>query len=273
MGALLFLLCSPDPAALQAQIANVNPQDLQQIDVIEHLGEKIPLDLTFRNEEGKEVELSQFFNQGKPVLLTLVYYECPMLCTLVLNGVTNGVRDLAWVPGNEFQMVSISIDPGETPELARNKKLRYVKSMEKPGAEKGWAFLVGGQSQIDTLAAALGFKYFYVRERDEFAHPAVIFLLGEDGTISRYLYGVEFKERDLRLGLLEASQGKIGSTLDRIILYCYHYDPGSQSYAVFAENLMRLGGLVTLVLLAFLLGSLWLRERMKRKRRVSMQSK
>jgi protein SCO1/2 len=248
-----------------AQIVQENPAALQGIDIEEHLGEIIPLDLVFANENGDSVKLEEFFRQNKPVLFSLVYYECPMLCTLILNGLTNGVQKMSWLPGEEFQMVSVSIDPRETPKLAAEKKIRYLKGLGKEDIpEDGWAFLVGQESQIQQLADALGFQYFYDEKQDQYAHPAAAYLLTESGKISRYLYGIEFKPNDLKLGLLEASEGKIGTTLERLILYCYQYDPDAKSYVVFAQNVMKLGGGLALVILIIFLTTLWMRERLRK---------
>jgi protein SCO1/2 len=248
-----------------AQIADYAPAELEGIDVIEHLGDTIPPDLTFQDDTGKTVKLGDYFNRGKPVILILAYYECPMLCTLVLNGMSEGVSKLSWVPGADFQMVTVSIDPRETPDLAAGKKKVYLENLSKPVEGDGWAFLVGQESQSRALADALGFKYFYDEKTKQYGHPAVAFILTEEGKLSRYLYGIEFNPRDLKLALLEASEGKIGSTLDRIILYCYHYDADSQGYVVFATNVMKLGGAVTLVVLLVFLGIMWVRERRKTK--------
>lgn len=251
---------------VHAQVVDQKPPHTERIDIIEHLGAKVPLELVFRNEDGDSVRLGQYFGQGKPVLLSLVYYECPMLCTFVLNGLVDGVRELTWKPGEQFQMVSVSIDPRETPKLAADKKLRYLKSLGKDGIpEQGWAFLVDVNGSSQQLADAIGFKYFYDAGQDQYAHPAAAYVLAEDGTISRYLYGLQYKPQDLRLSLLEASEGKIGNTLDRLLLYCFHYDPDSQSYVLFAQNLMRLGGGVTLVALVAFLAVLWMRDRVKRR--------
>ena len=245
-----------------AQVVQDNPKQLQGIDVVEHLGDYIPLDLTFVNSEGDSVRLDNYFQQGKPVLLVLAYYECPMLCTLVLNGVTNGLQSLPWMPGKQFQVVTVSIDPNEGPELAAQKKQRYLDALNKPGMQPGgWDFLVGAESQSRALANALGFQYYYDEEQEMWAHPAVIFVLTEDGKISRYLYGIAFKENDLRLALLEASQGKIGNTLDRLILYCYHYNPDSQSYVPFALNLMKVGGIATVLILGVFVGILLIKDK------------
>ena len=253
------------PAAV-AQVVRDDVPELKGIDVVEHLGDTIPLDLEFTDDHGQPVRLRRYFGQGKPVLLNLAYSNCPMLCTVVLNGVTNGVRELAWRPGSEFQMVTVSIDPRETADVAQARKDRYVASAGTMASEDGWAFLVGEESQSRQLADALGFMYYYDEELQQYAHPAVTFLLTENGVISRYLYGLEYKERDLRLGLLEASEGKIGTTIDRIILYCFHYDPDAKGYVVFAGNIMRLGGVITVVVLALFLGLFWSRERLRHRR-------
>ena len=231
------------------------------VSIDEHTGEFIPLDLEFVNDAGQTVTLGDYFNKGKPVLLTLVYYNCPMLCTLVLNGVSDGVRSLDWLPGNEFQMLTISIDPRETTELASAKKHRYIETLGKPGTDDGWIFFTGEEEQSRTLADNIGFNYYYDKEKDIYAHAAAAFILTEKGKISRYLYGIQFNERDIRFALLEASKGKIGNTLDKIILFCYHYDPDSQGYVLFAANIMRLGGILTVILLAIVIGTLWKRER------------
>lgn len=220
------------------------------VDVTEKPGQFIPLDVMFTNDKGDTIPLGNYFNKGKPVILVLAYYNCPMLCTLVLNGLSDAVRPLDWLPGKEFQIVTISIDPRETVELASAKKYRYIESLGKPGVDDGWIFCVGGETQSRRLADALGFGYYYDKQSDQYAHPAVVFILTEEGKISRYLYGIEFNERDVRFSLLDASKGKIGNTMDRIILFCYHYDPDAKGYVLFATNIMRLGGVFTVFLVA-----------------------
>lgn len=250
--------------SMYGQIVTKDDPDLKKIDVIEHLGDKIPMTLEFTNDQGQLVNLSHYFNKGKPVLMTLAYYRCPMLCTFVLNGLVNGASSLPYTPGVDYQMVTISIDPTETVELAAAKKKTHVAALKRPGAEQGWDFLVGEGKNSKALAEALGFKYYYDQERDEYAHPAVSFILTEEGIISRYMYGIEHKEQDLRLALLEASEGKIGSTLDKFILYCYHYDPAAKGYVLFAGNVMRIGGVLTIVILGGILLILWRRESLKK---------
>ena len=252
-----------------AQVIKDEVEELKGVDVEEHLGDKIPMDLRFIDDTGTEVTIGSYFNQEQPVLLVLGYYECPMLCNLVFNGLVDGVRSLDIKPGEDFKMVAVSINHREDYKLAQAKKANYLTALDIPSAQSGWRFLVGDSTQSQALADAVGFQYRYDEEIGQYAHPAVVYLLTEDGTISRYLYGVEFKTKDLKFSLLEASEGKIGNTLDRIILYCYHYDPDSKGYVVFAGNVMRLGGAVTLIVLSVFIGLLFYRDRQKKARRLS----
>ncbi|MEW5702325.1 MAG: SCO family protein [Candidatus Zixiibacteriota bacterium] len=245
-----------------AQQVLENVPELQRIDVVEHLGDTIPLDLVFTDDRGDPVTLRRYFTADRPVILTLAYSNCPMLCSIVLDGLTNGVQALSWRPGGEFQMITVSIDPLETVEQAAARKKRYMSYLPRASNPDGWAFLVGAAGQSRALADAVGFKYFWDEKSRQYAHPAVVMILTGDGVVSRYLYGIEYKERDLRLGLLEASEGKIGSTIDRIILYCFHYDPAAKGYVLFAGNVMRLGGLLTMVALVAFLVALWVRDRL-----------
>ncbi len=247
----------------QAQVVRDSVAELMGIDIIEHLGDSLPLNLSFVADNGNKVTLSDYFKGDKPVLLTLGYYECPMLCNLVFNGVSEGIKELGWVPGEKYQVISVSIDPLETAELAAKKKANYIKFLEMPGASGGWHFLVTESENAKTLADAIGFEYYYVEDRDEYAHAAAAYLISPEGVISRYLYGIQYTAGNLKLGLLEASEGKIGSTLDKILLYCYRYDPDAKGYVLFAQNAMKVGGAVTVVLIALLVGSLFIKERLK----------
>jgi protein SCO1/2 len=217
----LLIVALARVGSISAQVIQDSVPELQGIDVVEHLGEMIPLNLTFTNDAGEQVALDHYFHQGKPVILTMAYYTCPMLCTVVLNGLSDGVRQLDWLPGKDFTMLTVSIDPKESLSVAWGKRTRYVGNLGK--SSTCWRFMIGEESQSKALAEAIGFKYYYDEEQKQYAHPAVAFVVGEDGKISRYLYGIEFKPNDLKLALLEASQGKIGNTIDRLILYCYHY--------------------------------------------------
>lgn len=259
-GSLLLLFCTSG----WSQIVMEKTPELQKIDVIEHLGEQIPLDLNFVNSSGDTIKLEQYFKNGKPVLLTLAYYECPMLCTFVLNGLSKGVAKVAFLPGQDFQMLTISIDPSETAQLAAAKKKNQVAAIGKAVDTTGWEFFIGEAESINILADALGFKYYYDEKRDEYAHAAVSFVLTEQGILSRYLYGIEYKEQDLRFSLLEASEGKIGNTLDKILLFCYHYDPDAKGYVIFAGNVMRIGGVITVLILGSTLIVFWRKEIIKK---------
>jgi protein SCO1/2 len=253
-------------AAGQAQLLQDDPPALRGIDVTEHLGDTIPLDLEFISGDGDSVQLADYFEAGRPVILILGYYTCPMLCNLVANGVSEAVKQLAWTPGKEFGIVTVSIDSRDTEVIAKAKRDNYIKTLNKPGVSgRDWDFLTGGGDHARTLADAIGFQYYYDEEQDQYAHPALITVLDSEGKICRYLYGVQFRERDLRLALIEAADGKIGNTVDRIILSCFHYDPDARGYVVFAAGVMRLGGAATLIVMSILLTVLWWRERHRRR--------
>ena len=249
------------PFLVHAQVIDENPEELQRIKITEHLGDTIPLELEFTNSAGKKIKLAELFHQGKPVLLTMVYYQCPMLCTFVLNGLVDAINGLPWKPGNKFQLVSVSIKPSETAELASMKQANHLKAIDMPEDSSDWQFLVGEESQSKALAEALGFHYYLDPNTGEYAHPAAAYVLTADGKISRYIYGIQPKSQDVRLALLEASKGRIGNTLDKILLYCYRYDPSSKGYVLFARNVMKLGGVATIAVLGVFLGFWWRREK------------
>ena len=249
-----------------AQLAEQVPEVLEEVGVTEHLNAKLPLDLEFRNEEGNWVELRSFFDGERPVILTLNYYRCPMLCGLMLNGVVDGLEEMAWTPGEEFEIVTISINPLETPELAKAKKQNYLKRLDRPAVAQGWHFMTGRELEIKRLAETVGFSYTYDPVSQEYAHAAAIFVCTPDGRVSRYLYGIEYPAKRLKLALLEAAEGTIGSTLDQLILYCYHYDPTNRRYTPVAMNIMRVGGGATASILAVVLGMFFFREWRRKKR-------
>ena len=235
------------------------PPQLQGIGIEEKLGRQIDLDLEFTNERGYPVALRSFFQKDKPVLLNLVYYACPMLCNLVLNGQTQVLREVPWTPGNEFEIVTISIDPSETFDLANRKKQMYLESYGKPAP--GWHFLTDYRGNAKKLANQVGFQYRWDERSQQFAHAAAITFLTPEGKVSRYLYGIRFKARDVRLALTEASESKLGITIDKVLLFCFHYDPAARSYVLFARNVMRGGGLLTIFILGAILFGLWRGER------------
>ncbi|MBX9604407.1 MAG: SCO family protein [Bryobacteraceae bacterium] len=235
------------------------PMELEGIGVEEKLGRQIDLNLEFVDTTGYPVPLKRFFGQGKPVILNLVYYQCPMLCNLVLNGQVAGMRELAWTPGNEYDVVTISIDPRESFDLAQKKRVLYTGSYERPAP--GWHFLVDHQNNAKKLAEWIGFKYRFDEGKDQYIHSAAIMVLTPEGKVSRYLYGIKFRAFDLRLALTEASEGKLRSTLDKVLLFCYQYDPHSKSYVLFAKNFMRLGGGLTVLILGLFLWKMFRSER------------
>lgn len=246
--------------AAEAQRQEPLPRELEGIGIAERLRAPLPLDLEFRDEAGKTVRLGRFFDGKRPVMLTLNYYSCPMLCTLQLNGLVAGLKELAWTPGREFEIVTVSIDPRETPELAGLKKATYMDDYGRGGAAAGWHFLVGREQEIRKLADAVGFGYRYIEERKEFAHAAAVMLATPEGRLARYLYGVEYPARTLRLALTEAGEGLVGTTADRFLLYCFHYDAQANSYVIAATAVMQLGGLATALLLGGWLASRWLKD-------------
>lgn len=253
--AMLFLAALP----AAAQRTEPLPKDLEGVGITEHAGARLPLDLEFKDEDGKTVSLAQYFNRDRPVILTLGYYRCPMLCTLVLNSLVDGLKDLPWTPGQQFEIVTVSIDPTETPTLAKLKKQNYLEEYGRAGAAGGWHFLTGREENIRKLADAVGFGYRYVEERGQYAHAAAIFVVTPDGRMAKYLYGVLYQPKTLRLALAEAGQGKIGTTADQLLLYCFHYDAQEGRYVLAATNIMRFGGATTAVVVGLWLAVSWRR--------------
>jgi protein SCO1/2 len=226
------------------------PYELKDVSITEHLGDPIDLNLAFTDEAGATVPLKTYFDGRRPVVMTLAYYGCPNLCGLLLNGITATYKDMSWMPGQEFEYVNVSIDPTEKPELAAAKKENLLKDYGRPEAAKGWHFLVGDDKNIHALAQQMGFSYYYDKDQKQYAHGSAAFVLTPDGKLSRYLFGVTFAPRDMRLGLLEASRGKIGNIVDHILLYCYRYDPKSRKYSLIAIRLLQIAAGVTIVALA-----------------------
>jgi protein SCO1/2 len=263
---MLMLATLGAPSALRAQYppretnSAVLPAALRDVGFDQRLDQQVPLGLAFRDEQGREVRLADL-GQGRPILLALAYYECPMRCTLVLNGLASSLKAVALDPGADFEVVIVSFDPSEGPELASAKREVYLERYGRPGTEAGWHFLTGGADQIRALTSAVGFRYQYDQTTQQFAHPSGIVLLTPQGRISRYLFGTDFVPRDVRLGLIESAAGKVGTAADALLLFCYHYDPSTGRYTAAVWNLLRAGGALTVLLLGAVLTTTYRRER------------
>lgn len=227
------------------------PPMLQSVSVDEHLGRNVDLTLNFIDETGASVPLSSFFHKGKPVLLDLIYYSCPNLCNLILNGQAQVMREIPWNPGDQYEVVTISIDPKENFELANKKKANYIQNLGRPA--QGWHFLCDTNGDAKRLAEQIGYHYRYDAQQQQFAHPAAIFILTPEGRMARYLYGARFRPLDVRFALAEASEGRTTMTVEKILLYCYHYDPKEGKYVMFASNFMKIGGVLTILAIAYFL--------------------
>jgi protein SCO1 len=257
----LALLPPSTQAQLQGPVQDigVRPSLLKEVGIDQKLNQSIPLDLEFRDEHGKPVRLAEYFGQ-KPVILSMVYYNCPMLCTQVLNGLESSLKLIPMDIGKQFNVVTVSIDPTERPVLAEAKQALYTGLYGRPEAAEGWHFLTGNEQQIRQLANALGFRYAYDPDSKQFAHASAIMLLTPEGKISRYFYGIQFASRDLRLGLVEASEGKIGTPVDQVLLFCYHYDPSTGKYGLLISRLIQTAGAVTVLAIATLILVLYKKE-------------
>jgi len=245
--------------------ASVRPPYLENVGIEQHLDGQVPAGLAFVDDTGRAVKLGDYFGH-KPLILNLVYYSCTMLCGEALAGLSSAMKVIKFEVGDQFDVVTVSFNPRETPDLAAAKKKEYVKRYGRAGAEKGWHFLTGPAESINALAAAVGFQYQYDATRNQYAHTTAIMVLTPEGRISRYFYGVEFPPKDLRLGLVEASSGKIGNPVDQVLLYCYHYDPAVGKYGAVVANMLKIGAAVTILFIAGLLLLLFRLERIAPRR-------
>jgi protein SCO1/2 len=243
--------------------ASVVPRPIREIGFDQRLDEHVPLDVEFKDDRGRTVRLGDYFGR-KPVVLAFVYYDCPMLCTMVLSSITSTLGVLSLEPGNDFELVMVSFDPRETPELAARKKAEYLHRYDRPAAADGWHFLTGPPASIERLTEAAGFRYTWDEETQQFAHPAGIVVLTPDGRLARYLFGLEYGPRDLRLALVEASEGRIGTAVDAALLYCYHYDPMTGRYGLVVMRILRVAGAATVLLLGAFIFVMVRRERTRR---------
>jgi protein SCO1/2 len=242
------------------------PPGLRDIGFEQRLGESIPLDVVFRDELGEAVRLGEYFDT-KPVILVLAYYECPMLCGLVRDGLAQSLRTLAFAVGEQYVVITVSVNPRDTPAHAIAKKVQTLRSYARPGASEGWHFLTGEEASIRQLTQAVGFQYAYDAANGQFAHAAGLVVLTARGEIARYLYGLEFAPKDVRLALIEAAAGQIGSPMDQLVLFCYQYDPATGQYGLVIMNVLRLAGLMTVVVLGGFMIAMFRHERHKLKDR------
>ena len=254
---MTFLFWAFSVMPVRADRMEKAPKSIESLDVIEHLDSRLPVELEFQDSSGKHVKLSDYFKKDRPVILSMNYSNCPMLCSLQLTALVRGLRELEWSADQQFDFVSVSIDPKETFQRAHLTKQKYFKEYNRAGTADGWHFLCGEQPAITKLAKAIGLQYKYVEERKEYAHPAVLVVCTPDGRISRYLYGIQFPETTLKLALVEASEGKIGSTIDRFLLFCFHYDETSGRYAPTALNIMKIGGFATVFIITVVVIPYW----------------
>lgn len=251
---------SYDPAQ---SAGNGLPDALQEIGIEQKLGEQLPLDAEVVNEDGQTVRLGSLFRSGRPIILALVYYECPMLCNEVLNGLAGSLKGVSLDAGNEFDVIALSFDSRENdkPGLAKNKKAAYMERYGRPGSEKGWHFLTANQASIDAITKAAGFSYSWDEKSSQFAHAGGVMVVTPEGKMSRYFYGIDYSPRDLKLGLLESADSRVGSAADKLLLYCYHYDPSTGRYGLAIINLIRAGALLTLLGMGAMGFVFWRRNR------------
>lgn len=253
-----YLLSLP---LIEAQVAQSEPpSELRDIDPVEKLGDILPLDLQILQSDSTQISLASIFDRGLPVIINPVYYECPMLCSLVMNGLLKGVQDLDWTAGEDYLILTISIDHSEGPSLAKANKVNYLKQYARTPANNGWYFATTDSTTIKKLTDSVGFRFKWIEESQEFAHSAAIVFASPEAKITRYLYGIQFQSFDIMNALYEAADGQIGSTTDKVLMYCFSYDPSSKSYVPVALNIMKLGGVVIMLFLGTLLGVLWFRK-------------
>ena len=237
---------------MMAPPANMRPPGLEQVGITQKLDAQLALDLTFRDETGKSVQLKEYFGK-KPVILNFAYYTCPMLCGELLKGLTTSLKGLKFELGNEFDVVTVTIDPHDTPETATEKKAEYIQRYGHPERAAGWHFLTGSQESITALTKATGFGYSYNEQTMQFAHATAIMIITPQGKLAQYFYGIDFAPKDLRLGIVQASNEKIGNLVDQVLLYCYHYDPATGKYGAIVARVLKLSGLVTVLGLGLML--------------------
>jgi protein SCO1/2 len=241
-------------------VASNLPPKIEHVTFSQRLGERLPLDARLTDETGREVMLGEYFGKNRPVVLTFVYYQCPMLCPLVMNGISSALKVVPFMPGTDFDVVLVSFDSRDTPAAANAKKRAHLQHWAVPETADGWHFLTGTEQEIRRVTDAAGFTYEWDEETQQFAHVSGLLVATPDGRLSRYFYGVEFSPKDLRLALVDSGQGRLGSVVDELLLYCFHYDPSSGKYGAVFMNIMRLGGVLTVGLIVGFMVLMRLRE-------------
>jgi len=253
----LLCLCAEN---VQAQRSNQSREELKGVNIDRKLGTSIPKDLQFQNAAGETVTLGQYLDGTTPVILNLVYHNCPMLCGLMLDGFTKSLRSLDWTPGQEFKVLTVSFNHREGPAIARKKRQTYLKRLDREGAAAGWHFLTGDEEAIRTLTNTVGFNFRWVPEKKEYAHPTTQIFLSGKGVVTRYIYGIELPAGDVRKALVEASNGEVGSAVDQAAMYCFQFDPNKNTYTADAFNIMKIGSVLTVIVLGGVLFVFWRRE-------------
>ena len=245
--------------------SNGLPKTLSNVGIEQKLGDQLPLDAQFKDENGNTVRLGDYFNKGKPVILALVYFECPMLCNEVLNGLTGSLKGVNFDAGQEFDVVAISFDARENDkaELTSNKKASYMERYERPNTANGWHFLTGTQPEIDKVTEAVGFNYRFDEASNQFAHAGGIMIATPDGKLARYFYGIDYSPKDVKFGIMEASEGKIGNPVEQLYLYCFHYDPSTGTYGLQIMRVLRLAAVLTILGIAVMFIGFWIYRKKK----------
>lgn len=244
----------------EPKVAAEVPEQLQGVGIKEKLGEQLDLNLPFVNEQGQSVTLAQYLGGKKPIIISPVYYSCPGLCNFHLNGLTDGLKGMDWSAGDKYDVVAISFDSKETPDLAKNKKENYMKMYGRPGSESGWHFLTATEDTVQKFTQSVGFDFKWSEETKEWSHASAAIIVSPSGQISRYLPGIVFEPKDIKLALNEATEGKVGNLIDSLILYCFQYNPHKSEYTLAAFKLMKVGAFLTILILAFWLGPVWMRS-------------
>jgi protein SCO1/2 len=260
VGLLLAVLLCFGVESVQAQRSNQSREELEGVNVDRKLGTSVPTDLQFQNAAGETVTIGQYLDGTTPVILNLVYHDCPMLCGLMLDGFTKSLTSLEWTPGQQFKVLTVSFNHREGPTIAQEKRQTYLKRLDRAGAAEGWHFLTGDKEAIRTLTSEVGFNFHWVPEKKEYAHPTTQIFLSGEGVVTRYIYGIELPAGDVRKALVEASNGEVGNAIDQAAMYCFQFDPDKNTYTADAFNIMKIGSVFTVLVLGGVLFVFWRRE-------------